>query len=70
MSFLIPILVKQLLKLATGEVISQLFIIVGRAWSGETVNKYDDEAVEVIAGGLGIESHPLKTRLKEQQAAE
>ncbi len=68
MEMITGLLATMFFKLVTGKVISQVMVIGGRAWSEKTVNKWDDEFVEVIADGLGIESHPMKMRLKEQQA--
>ena len=70
MELITGILASMFFKLVTGKVISQVMVIGGRAWAEKTVNQWDDEFVEVIADGLGMEAHPMKTRLREQQAAE
>ena len=66
MEMLIGILGNLVVKLVTGKVLSQLMVIFGRAWAEHTVNKWDDQVVEVLAEGLGMEAQPLKDKLKEQ----
>ncbi len=66
MEMLIGIFGGLLVKLVTGRVVSQLMVIFGRAWSGQTVNKWDDQVLEVIAEGLGMDPLPMKDKLKAQ----
>jgi len=66
MEMLIGILGGLVVKLVTGKVVSQLMVIFGRAWAQHTVNKFDDQVVEVLAQGLGMDPVPMKDKLKEQ----
>lgn len=66
MEMLVSILGGLVVKLVTGKVVSQLMVIFGRAWAEHTVNQYDDQVVEVLAQGLGVDAQPMKDKLKEQ----
>lgn len=63
MEMLVGIFGGMLVKLVSEKVVSHLMLILGRAWADHTTNKYDDQVLDVIAGGLGVDSAPLKAKL-------